>query len=83
MPVVNLVVSGKGQVKAQYDNFKLARNAWRTNFGALTNPEKNAALTTINNWGAANATQRIEALRVSMGFLYMVVAYLIYREFKS
>lgn len=82
MAQLKLVVSGIAKVKNIYQTFKTARNAWESNWDALTPAQKNNAVTTVTNWGAANATDRIEALRVSMGLLYLAVGYLLWKELK-
>lgn len=62
-----------------WSQFKSAESPFKTKFNAMTNPQKNAALSEISNWNFAAGSPTVareNALYLAVALLYIVVAYL-------
>lgn len=75
--------TGNAKAKAEYNAFKQVKAILQTRLDALTPAQRNQVLDILNNWGTATTAQKVEALMGCVALLYMVVAWLAFREFKS
>jgi len=74
------IETGKAKIKTEYNQFKILRDALRTYYNALTNPQKQAVLNTFQNWGSATAVQKADALIAGLALSYLALGYLLWRE---